>query len=102
MTTYRKAYEAKWRAAMRARGLCIGGCHQPIDRERSRSYCGTCLDAKGDLDNRRRAERRALGLCRQCGAPANGKAYCPPHLLAKREQTREYRRCKRLGLRRVA
>jgi hypothetical protein len=102
MTTYRKAYEAKWRAATRARGLCIGGCHRPIDRERSRSYCGTCLDAKGDRDNHRHAERRALGLCRQCGAPANGKAYCPPHAMAKREQTREYRRCKRLGLRRIA
>ncbi len=44
----KKDYDVKYRAALRARGLCINGCHQPINHERSRSYCGTCLDAKGD------------------------------------------------------
>ena len=99
---FKKDYDVKYRAALRARGLCINGCHQPIDHERSRSYCGRCLDAKGECDSRRHAERRALGLCRQCGAEAGDRAYCAPHALTKREQTREYRRCKRLGLRPVA
>ena len=85
----------------RAKGLC-GYCGARPAMP-NRTYCEECTfkrkrytitnaDHLYAVQNERRRQRRANGLCVVCGAEAFGKRMCPAHEAWAREYHREYRR----------
>ena len=85
----------------RAKGLC-GYCGARPAMP-NRTYCEECTfkrkrytianaDHLYAVQNERRRQRRANGLCVMCGGEAFGKRLCPAHEAWAREYHREYRR----------
>lgn len=87
---------------------CVKCTKQDAFTINGRHYCAECVDKANersrrwrqnpanmqkvrDAQNKRVAERRAAGLCIQCGKPARGRAYCKRHYVRDAEKDRQER-----------
>ncbi len=77
---------------LRDAGVCVQ-CGQELDRDGSR--CTRCVDLSARLIQEHRADRKARGLCRQCGRPHPHQ----DHERERREKRKASGLCVRCGKR---
>jgi hypothetical protein len=125
VTLTRKQQLAPWAIANRERGLCgcgrprkpdcvtcaicLTACRDAVKARRklpghcklcgklSEGTCEKCREWRRINHRRKRAERRAAGLCVRCGKPPEkpGSALCPKHAAVNRRNALNYQRRKR-------
>lgn len=87
---------AKCREATKARRKLPGHCRGCGKANQTRKLCDTCRPSWNARDRRKRAERRARGLCHNCGLPSvPGKSLCAAHAERNRVRSGAYMRAKR-------
>lgn len=103
MAPIRRAASKRWRDRMIEAGMCTR-CGKTW-AEPGRKYCRACLAKHAaetntpenrEKANLRRAERRAAGLCIDCGAPTEGHQRCERCLEMRRDSTRKHAILKRI------
>lgn len=74
---------AKTRAKKTKDGLCSSCMKRKAGGTPAKDLCKVCYKAHINYLRERYDERRAKGLCVQCGEPAGGAYLCEPHAEAR-------------------